>query len=66
MDTSRTVIRDTLHKGREDELGRRLDTATAGLTQAQAGAVRRLFINPSTAEERRAVMTVLLRNDPDR
>jgi len=58
--------RDTLHKGREEELERRLDTATAGLTNTQAAAVRRLFVNPSTAEERRAVMTVLLRHDRDR
>jgi hypothetical protein len=57
---------NTLHKGREEELERRLDAATAGLTQIQAAAVRRLFINPSTAEERRAVMTILLRYDPGR
>jgi len=55
---------NTLHKGREEELYRRLDAATAGLTQAQAATVRSLFVNPSTAEERRAVMTVLLRNEP--
>jgi hypothetical protein len=57
---------DTLHKGREEELERRLDAATAGLTKVQAATVRRLFVNPSTAEERRAVMTVLLRNGPNR
>ena len=57
---------DTLHKGREEELERRLDAAAAGLTEVQAATVRSLFVNPSTAEERRAVMTVLLRNDPDR
>jgi hypothetical protein len=56
---------DTLHKGREGELDRRLATATAGLTQAQAAAVRRLFVNPSTAQERRAVATVLLRPEPE-
>lgn len=56
---------DTLHKGREKELERRLNAATAGLTKVQAAAVRRLFVNPSTAEERRAVMAVLLRNHPD-
>jgi hypothetical protein len=53
--------RDTLHKERERELDRRLDAATAGLTQAQAATVRRLFVNPSTAEERRAVAKLLLR-----
>jgi hypothetical protein len=58
--------RDTLHKGREEAFERRLDAATAELAEPQAGAVRRLFINPSTAEERRAVMAVLLRHDPDR
>ena len=58
--------KDTLHKGREEELERRLDAATAGLTKVQAATVRRLFVNPSTAQERRAVMTVLLRNDPAR
>ncbi len=56
----------TLHKDREEELERRLEVATTGLTNVQEAAVRRLFVNPSTAEERRAVMTVLLRNDPDR
>ncbi len=58
--------RDTLHKGREEELERKLDAATAGLARPQAAAVRRLFVNPSTAEERRAVMAVLLRDDPHR
>jgi hypothetical protein len=58
--------RDTLHKGREEELERRLDAATAGLTKSQASTVQRLFVNPSTAEERRAVMAVLLHNSPDR
>jgi hypothetical protein len=57
---------DTLHKGREDELERRLDAATVALTKDQAAAVRRLFANPSTAEERQAVMTVLLWNNRDR
>jgi len=57
--------RDTLHKDREGELDRRLDAATAGLTRTQATAVRHLFINPSTAEERRAVATVLLRPQPE-
>jgi len=55
--------RDTLHKGRERELQHRLNAATAGLTRAQAAAVRRLFVNPSTAEERRAVIKVLLRSE---
>lgn len=53
--------RDTLHKDRERELDRRLDAATAGLTRVQAATVRRLFVNPSTAEERRATAKVLLR-----
>jgi hypothetical protein len=53
--------RDKLHKDRESDLDRKLDAAAAELTNAQATAVRRLFVNPSTAEERRAVMTVLLR-----
>jgi hypothetical protein len=57
--------RDTLHKARERELQRRLDAATAGLTRAQATAVRRLFVNPPTAEERRAVIQVLLRSNAD-
>jgi hypothetical protein len=57
--------RDTLHKGREEELKRRLDAATGGLTEVQASTVRGLFVNPSTAEERRAVMSVLLRNEAD-
>jgi hypothetical protein len=56
---------DTLHKGREGELERRLTAATAGLTRAQATAVRRLFVNPSTAQGRRAVATVLLQPEPD-
>jgi hypothetical protein len=58
--------RDQLHKGREEELDRRLDAATADLTRAQDAAVRRLFVNPQTAEERRAVMTMMLRPGPDR
>lgn len=58
--------RDTLHKDRESELDRKLDAATAGLTRTQAGAVRRLFINPPTAEERRAVAAVLLRPERNR
>jgi hypothetical protein len=53
--------RDTLHKEREGELDRRLDAATAELTRAQAATVRSLFVNPSTAEERRAVAKLLLR-----
>lgn len=57
---------DTLHKGREDELDRRLDTATIGLSPAQADAVRRLFVNPATAEERKAVATVLLQPESAR
>jgi hypothetical protein len=56
---------DTLHKDRERELDRRLGAATAGLTQAQTVAVHGLFVNPSSAEERRAVATVLLRQRPD-
>jgi hypothetical protein len=56
---------DTLHKGREGELDRKLAAATAGLTRAQAAAVRRLFVNPPTAQERRAVATVLLRPEPE-
>jgi hypothetical protein len=56
---------DTLHKGREGELDRRLAAATAGLTQARAAAVRRLFANPSTAQERRAVATVLCGPNPN-
>jgi hypothetical protein len=55
--------RDTLHKERERELESRLAAATAGLTRAQAATVRRLFVNPSTAEERRAVAKLLLRHE---
>jgi hypothetical protein len=52
---------DTLHKAREGELFRRLDAATAGLTEDQAIAVRALFDSPSTMEQRLAVANVLLR-----
>jgi hypothetical protein len=56
---------DTLHKGREAALNLKLDAVTAGLAQSHVAAVRRLFVNPSTAEERRAVAAMLLRPEAD-
>ena len=52
---------NTLHVSRERELRRRLDEATAALSEDRAKAVRVLFMGPLTKEQRRAVANVLLR-----